>query len=75
MIVGYEHSAAARGRIGSLILAAYRKAVLVHVGSVGTGFKEKQAAELRSLLDRLVTKKPSVAVVGVGGMSSGRSRR
>jgi bifunctional non-homologous end joining protein LigD len=64
MIVGYERSTVARGQVGSLILAAYRKGVLVHVGSVGTGFKEKQAMELRGLLDRLVTKKPPIAVEG-----------
>ncbi|MDE1995412.1 MAG: non-homologous end-joining DNA ligase [Rhizobiaceae bacterium] len=64
MIVGYERSASARGQIGSLILAAYRKGVLAHVGSVGTGFKEKQMVELRGLLDRLVTKKPPVAIEG-----------
>jgi bifunctional non-homologous end joining protein LigD len=64
MIVGYERSAAARGQIGSLILAAYQNGMLVHVGSVGTGFKEKQVVELRGLLDRLVTKKPPVVVEG-----------
>ncbi|PDS48576.1 ATP-dependent DNA ligase [Rhizobium anhuiense] len=64
MIVGYERSPAARGQIGSLILAAYKKGVLVHVGSVGTGFKQKQTSELRSLLDRLVTKKPPVSIEG-----------
>jgi bifunctional non-homologous end joining protein LigD len=64
MVVGYERSAAARGQIGSLILAAYKKGMLIHVGSVGTGFKEKQAVELRRLLDRLVTKKPPIALEG-----------
>lgn len=61
MIVGYERSTAARAQIGSLLLAAFKGDALVYVGSVGTGFKEKQAIELRRLLDRLVTRKPPVA--------------
>src|SRR5690606_18769392 len=38
MIVGYEQSAAARGGMGSLLLAARRSDTWVSVGSVGTGF-------------------------------------
>lgn len=46
MIVGYEKSAVARGGIGSLLLAARQGDGWVSVGSVGTGFKEKDAVEL-----------------------------
>lgn len=62
VIIGYEPSASARGGIGSLLLAAYRNDALVYVGSVGTGFKESDAIELRQILDRLKTKRPPVAV-------------
>ncbi|NEJ83124.1 ATP-dependent DNA ligase, partial [Rhizobium leguminosarum] len=37
----------------SLVLAAYRDADLVHVGSVGTGFKEAETIRLRKMLDTL----------------------
>lgn len=43
MIVGYEHSVSARGGIGSLMLAAGKGNNLIHVGPVGTGFKERDA--------------------------------
>ncbi|TCQ99149.1 bifunctional non-homologous end joining protein LigD [Neorhizobium sp. JUb45] len=62
VIVGYEPSTAARGGIGSLLLAAYRGGAFVYVGSVGTGFKEKEAMELRRMLDTLKTKRALVAV-------------
>ncbi len=64
MIVGYEHSIAARGGIGSLLLAARRGDELVYVGSVGTGFKEREAVKLRSMLDKLKRTKPVVAYAG-----------
>ncbi|WP_183908978.1 non-homologous end-joining DNA ligase [Rhizobium sp. BK226] len=62
VIVGYEPSTAARGGIGSLLLAAYQGDAFVYVGSVGTGFKEKDAFELRRMLDTLKTKRALVAV-------------
>lgn len=43
---------AGRG-FGSLVLAAYRGRDLVHVGNVGTGFKEAEAIRLRKMLYRL----------------------
>ncbi len=63
-IVGYEKSAAARGGVGSLLLAAWKGSQLHFVGSVGTGFSYKIAVELRTLMDRLATKKPTVAYDG-----------
>lgn len=48
MIVGYEQSAVARDGIGSLLLAAGRGHDWVYVGAVGTGFKEKDAAYLKT---------------------------
>jgi bifunctional non-homologous end joining protein LigD len=62
VIVGYEPSVVARGGIGSLLLAAYQGDAFVYVGSVGTGFKEKDAIELRRILDTLKTKRTPVAV-------------
>jgi bifunctional non-homologous end joining protein LigD len=64
MIVGYEYSMSARGGIGSLMLAARNGNDLVYVGSVGTGFKERDALQLRKLLDRLKRKTPPVAYAG-----------
>lgn len=59
MIVGYEASAAARGGIGSLLLAGRRGRDWIYVGSVGTGFNGKDAAYLRAALDKLRTKRQS----------------
>ena len=64
MIVGYEHSAAARGGIGSLLLAARRGDGWVHVGAVGTGFREKDATYLKTTLDKLKTRTPVVPLKG-----------
>lgn len=64
MIVGYEQSSAARGGLGSLLLAARKGDDWVSVGSVGTGFNAKDADYLRKTLDRLKTKKPVVPLKG-----------
>ncbi len=64
MIVGYEHSMSARGGVGSLLLAARRGDELVYVGSVGTGFTERVANDLRKALDRIKRKTPSIAYAG-----------
>ncbi len=64
MIVGYEHSAVARGAIGSLLLAARRGDDWVYVGAVGTGFKEKDAAYLKKTLDTLRIRTPVVPLKG-----------
>lgn len=64
MIVGYEHSMSARGGIGSLMLAARKGNDLIYVGSVGTGFKEREALKLRPMLDRLKQKTPPVSYAG-----------
>lgn len=65
LIVGYEPSEASRAGFGSLALAAYRGNELVHVGSVGTGFKEIEAAKFRKTLDKLkwTQKRPPVSSV------------
>lgn len=64
MIVGYEQSTAARGGIGSLLLAGRKGHDWVYVGSVGTGFNAKDAEELRTILDKLKTKRPAVPLKG-----------
>ncbi|MBB3313323.1 bifunctional non-homologous end joining protein LigD [Rhizobium sp. BK196] len=64
MIVGYEQSKVARGGIGSLLLAARSGRDWVYVGSVGTGFDAKDAVQLRTLLDKLKTSRPAIALKG-----------
>ncbi|MDQ0321133.1 bifunctional non-homologous end joining protein LigD [Pararhizobium capsulatum DSM 1112] len=65
-IVGYEPSKAAPGGFGSLLLAAYKGDDLVYVGSVGTGFKERVALDLRAIFDKLAwtRKAPPMAYDG-----------
>jgi bifunctional non-homologous end joining protein LigD len=64
VVIGYEHSAVARGGIGSLLLAARWGDSWASVGSVGTGFKEKDALYLRTTLDKLTTNKPAIPMKG-----------
>ncbi|WP_442579297.1 non-homologous end-joining DNA ligase [Mesorhizobium sp. ASY16-5R] len=64
MIVGYEASAAARGGIGSLLLAGKLGSDWIYVGSVGTGFSSKDAIFLRTALDKLRTKTAAVPLKG-----------
>jgi bifunctional non-homologous end joining protein LigD len=64
IIIGYERSAAAPGGIGSLLLAARCRDNWVSVGSVGTGFKEKDAVYLKKSLDILKTRTPAVPMKG-----------
>ncbi|WP_276122162.1 non-homologous end-joining DNA ligase [Pararhizobium qamdonense] len=64
IVVGYERSASARSGLGSLLLAACRGTDWVSVGAVGTGFKEKDAVNLKSTLDKLRTKMPAVPLKG-----------
>ncbi len=61
-IVGYEPSSAALGGIGRLLLAAYRDDDLVYVGSVGTGFKERETTKLRKDLNTIKTPRAPVAL-------------
>lgn len=66
LIVGYEPSAAALGGIGRLLLAAHGNYGLTYVGSVGTGFAERSATDLRKQLDRLKTAAPPVRATKKG---------
>ncbi len=63
-VVGYEKSGAARGQIGSLLLAARTGNDLVYVGSVGTGFKERDVLELRNMMDKITRKTPALEYNG-----------
>jgi bifunctional non-homologous end joining protein LigD len=59
VIAGYVPSTTGANAIGSLVLGLYEKRKLVHVGRVGTGFSQKVAHELWSLLEkRRVDKQP-----------------
>ena len=64
LIVAYEPSSSTA--FSSLLLAAYDGDRLAYVGSVGTGFKSREASELRSMMDRLPWKRkaPPVAYAG-----------
>ena len=53
MVVGYEPSMASPAGFASLVVAAYRGDELIHVGNVGTGFKEAEMIGLRKMLDKL----------------------
>jgi bifunctional non-homologous end joining protein LigD len=60
LVVGWEASTAALGGIGRLLLAARRGKELVYVGSVGTGFTNKTATELRRRLTSIMVEKPAI---------------
>ncbi|MBP2527903.1 bifunctional non-homologous end joining protein LigD [Rhizobium sp. PvP099] len=62
MVVGYEPSTSAIGAIGSLLLAARKGDDLVYVGNVGTGFSDAVARKLRTQLDAIGKKRPTVRV-------------
>ncbi|MBY5410887.1 ATP-dependent DNA ligase [Rhizobium leguminosarum] len=66
MVVGYEQSTASPSGFASLVLAAYRGDEFVHIGSVGTGFKEAEMIRLRKMLDKLrwKRKQPPVSFPG-----------
>jgi bifunctional non-homologous end joining protein LigD len=64
VVVGYEPSTTMPGAIASLLLAARKGGELVYVGSVGTGFKDKVARDLKTQLDLLATDKPAVGIKG-----------
>jgi bifunctional non-homologous end joining protein LigD len=52
VIAGYVPSTTGANAIGSLVLGFYDEGKLVHVGRVGTGFSEKVAHELWTLLEK-----------------------
>ncbi|WP_429819122.1 non-homologous end-joining DNA ligase [Ensifer sp. B1-9] len=62
MIVGYEPSMGAFGGFASLLLAARKGDDLVYVGSVGTGFKQRDAERLRVQMDKLPWKRKAPPV-------------
>lgn len=64
VVIGYERSSVARGGIASLLLAARQGDGWKSVGSVGTGFKERDAIYLKETLDKLKAKRPAVPVKG-----------
>ncbi len=64
VIVGYEKSTVARGQIGSLLLAGRKGDDLIYVGSVGTGFKEKDAWALREMMNSITQKTPTIKYAG-----------
>ncbi|CUX39303.1 DNA polymerase LigD-like ligase domain-containing protein (fragment) [Agrobacterium deltaense Zutra 3/1] len=63
-IVGYESSSSLVGGIGTLLLAANNGDEIVYADSVGAGFREAQATNLRVTLDRLKRKRSPLACNG-----------
>ncbi|WP_246717791.1 non-homologous end-joining DNA ligase [Rhizobium ruizarguesonis] len=57
LVVGYEPSTGTSGGFASLLLAAYHGDGLKYVGSVGTGFKQTETADLRTMMDKLAWKR------------------
>ena len=53
VIAGYVPSTTSSKMVGSLVMAVYDKGRLVHVGRVGTGFKDAVARSLRDQLESL----------------------
>jgi len=58
-IVGYEQSAVG---FSSLLLGAYHNGQVVYVGSVGTGFKQNEVANLQTQMNKLIWKKKAPPV-------------
>ena len=63
-VVGYEPSTTMPGAIASLLLAARKGDEFVHVGSVGTGWKDSVARALKQQLDAIPATKPPVRIKG-----------
>lgn len=64
VVVGYEPSTTMPGAIASLLLAARKGDSLVYVGSVGTGFKDNVARDLKKQLDQMPITRPPVSIKG-----------
>ena len=67
VIVGYEPSTMP-GAIGRLLLAARKGDDLVYVGGCGTGWSNKESAQLRELLDAIPASRPPVALKRKGAI-------
>ena len=64
LVIGYQP--AKLGGLARLLLAARKDAGLSYVGSVGTGFKAKAAADLRRLLDKILLPAPTIPLARSG---------
>ncbi|WP_083223714.1 MULTISPECIES: non-homologous end-joining DNA ligase [unclassified Ensifer] len=68
IIVGFERSTALPSHISRLMLAARKEGGLVYVGSVGTGWSDKESLALRELLEMVETGEKPVAVSRKGAV-------
>ncbi len=59
VVVGFTKPKGSRGGFGALYLAQYVGADLVFSGSAGTGFSDKQLADLRSRLEKMKREGPA----------------
>ena len=57
VVVGYTAPRGGRSAFGALHLGIYYGAELHYVGSVGTGFSDKQLTDIKALLDAIIVKK------------------
>lgn len=67
VIVGYEPSTVPGG-VGRLLLAARKGDSLVYVGGCGTGWSNKESAQLRELLDAIAADRPPLALKRKGAI-------
>jgi bifunctional non-homologous end joining protein LigD len=61
VIGGFTEPAGARPGFGALLLGTYAEGELVYAGRVGTGFDDRQLADLRARLDALARKRSPFA--------------
>ena len=57
IVIGYtEGKGKRKNTFGALVLGAYKDNELIHIGRVGTGWKENDLKQIKSLLEKIVTK-------------------
>jgi bifunctional non-homologous end joining protein LigD len=61
VIIGYQPSTAMRGALGAIHVATPLADRLHYAGSVGTGFSERVARDLKARLDRLASDTPIIS--------------
>jgi ATP-dependent DNA ligase len=62
VIVGYEPSVSMPGNLAALLLAARKDNDLVYVGSVGTGFNERNTRSLTAMMEQAAMEAEGAAV-------------
>lgn len=65
LIIGYQPSTAMRGALGAIHVATVLADRLHYAGSVGTGFSERVARDLKARLDKLASQTPIISSLKV----------